>query len=70
MSAAERVPPHDVEAEEVVLGAAMLDPGACVNVLELLGEDDFYRHAHRTVFGAIAALEARGEPVDAPRSRR
>jgi replicative DNA helicase len=59
------LPPHDLEAEQAVLGAAMLDAAARTDVLERLGADDFYQPAHRTVFGAIAALEARGGPVDA-----
>lgn len=59
-----RKPPHDLEAEEGVLGAAMLSAEALAVVLERLGPEDFYRPTHRTVFGAMRALHARGVPVD------
>ncbi len=59
-----QLPPHDLEAEEAALGAAMLSADALLVVLTTLAEDDFYRPAHRTVFAAVAALEAAGRPVD------
>jgi hypothetical protein len=58
-------PPQDVAAEEAALGAAMLDPDACAEVLDRLAAEDFYRPAHRTVFEAIRALHRQGRPVDA-----
>jgi replicative DNA helicase len=58
------VPPHVVEAEQGVLGAALLDVGARRWLLEHLTEADFFRPAHRTVFAAIAAQVAAGRPVD------
>jgi hypothetical protein len=57
--------PHSVEAEEAVLGTAMLDPAALAVTLDALAEEDFYRPAHRTVFRAVAALQQRGQPVEA-----
>jgi len=65
LSPARRPPPNDVEAEEAVLGAAMLDAGTCAEVLGRLRAEDFYRPAHRAVYHAVAALTARGGPVDA-----
>ncbi len=62
--ASERVPPHNVEAEESVLGSMLLSKNAIAEVLELLHEDDFYRPAHRTVFAAILTLYSHGEAVD------
>jgi replicative DNA helicase len=59
----ERVPPHNVEAEESVLGSMLLSKDAIAEVLELLREDDFYRPAHRTVFRSV--LELYGDAVDA-----
>jgi replicative DNA helicase len=61
----ERVPPHNVEAEESVLGAMMLSPEAIATVVEAVGAVDFYRPAHQRIFGAILAVYGRGEPVDA-----
>jgi replicative DNA helicase len=61
----ERVPPHNLEAEESVLGSMLLSKDAIAEVLELLHEDDFYRPAHRTVFRSILELYSHGEAVDA-----
>jgi replicative DNA helicase len=61
----ERVPPHNVEAEESVLGSMLLSKDAIAEVLELLREDDFYRPAHRTVFHAVLELYGHGDAVDA-----
>jgi hypothetical protein len=62
---AQRTPPHDVRAEEGALGAAMLSEEALAVVLDRLTADDFYRPAHCTIYGALAELRDRGEPVDA-----
>lgn len=61
----ERVPPHNLEAEESVLGSMLLSKTAISEVLELLREEDFYRPAHRTVFHALLDLYGRGEVIDA-----
>ena len=59
-----RVPPHNLDAEVSVLGSMLLSRNAIAEVTELLGPDDFYRGAHRTVFEAMRGLYDRGEPVD------
>jgi len=59
-----RVPPHSLEAEVSVLGAAMLSRAAASDAVEFLRVDDFYRNAHRVVFEAVQQLTAAGEPVD------
>jgi replicative DNA helicase len=61
----ERVPPHNVEAEESILGSMLLSKDAIADVLELLHEDDFYRPAHRTVFRSVLDLYSHGGAVDA-----
>jgi replicative DNA helicase len=61
----ERVPPHNIEAEESVLGSMLLSKDAIAEVLELLREEDFYRPAHRTVFRSILDLYSHGGAVDA-----
>ncbi len=61
----ERVPPHNIEAEESVLGSMLLSKDAIAEVLELLHEDDFYRPAHRTVFQTVLGLYSHGQAVDA-----
>ncbi len=64
-SSYERVPPHNIEAEESVLGSMLLSKDAIAEVLELLSEEDFYRPAHRTVFRTVLDLYSRGQAVDA-----
>jgi replicative DNA helicase len=61
----ERVPPHNIEAEESVLGAMMLSAEAIATVVETVKADDFYRPAHQRLYGAILSVYGRGEPVDA-----
>jgi len=59
------VPPQSLDAEESVLGAMMLAPGAIAAVSEVLEDGDFYRESHAKVYRAALALYAKGEPVDA-----
>jgi replicative DNA helicase len=60
-----RVPPHNLEAEEALLGAMMLSRDAIAEALEIgLRPDDFYKPAHGHVYDAISSLYARGEEVD------
>jgi replicative DNA helicase len=60
----ERVPPHNIEAEQAVLAAMLIDREAITRVLQVLDTDCFYRQAHRLIFEAIYNLFERGEPVD------
>lgn len=61
------VPPQNLEAEESVLGAMMISPGAIAACSELLQADggEFYRESHAKIWRASLALYAKGEPVDA-----
>jgi replicative DNA helicase len=61
----DRVPPHNLDAEVSVVGSMLLDKDAIAEVTEIVGPEDFYRGAHRTMFEAIRDLYDRGEPVDA-----
>src|SRR5919198_1893569 len=64
-TAAPIAPPQNLEAEESVLGAMMLSPGAIAAVSEILDARDFYRESHSKIYLAALALYAKGEPVDA-----
>src|SRR5256885_11083753 len=59
------IPPQNLDAEESVLGAMMLSPGAIGAVSEVLDAGDFYRESHARIYRAALALYAKGEPVDA-----
>lgn len=58
-----RVPPHNIEAEQAVVGFAMTS-GNGFELLDGLVSDDFYSPAHKTLFGAINDLSKVGTPVD------
>lgn len=60
-----RVPPHNLEAEQSVLGSMLLSKTAVGEVLEALRPDDFYRDAHQTICECVRELFSSGEPVDA-----
>ena len=62
--AVERLPPHNLEAEEAVLGALLLDRDAIIRVAAALGPEDFYRGAHAAIYRAIVDLYNRREPPD------
>ena len=60
----DRQPPHNVEAEEAVLGAVLASGRLLAEVASLLEEADLYRPAHRAIWRAILRLADRGEPTD------
>jgi replicative DNA helicase len=60
----DRPPPHNLEAEEAVLGAVLAAGRLLAEVAALLEEVDFYRPAHRTIWRAMLRLADRGQPTD------
>lgn len=60
----ERVPPQNIEAEQAVLGAMLIDKEAIAKTTEVLSADDFYREAHRVIFSAMLELYNKNEAVD------
>ena len=60
----ERVPPQNIEAEQAVLGAMLIDKEAIAKATEVLSADDFYREAHRVIFSAMLELYNKNEAVD------
>jgi replicative DNA helicase len=61
----ERMPPHDVAAEQCVLGGMLLSKDAISDVIEVIRPADHYRPAHQLIHDAILDLYSRGEPADA-----
>ena len=61
----ERTPPHDLAAEQCVLGGMLLSKDAISDVLEVIRPNDHYRPAHQLVHEVILDLYGRGEPADA-----
>ena len=60
----DRQPPHNLEAEEAVLGAVLVSGRLLVEVAAVLEEADFYRPAHRAIWRAMLRLADRGQPTD------
>lgn len=59
-----RIPPQNIEAEQSVLGAILLDKEVLSNVTEIISGQDFYRDDHKEIFEAIMDLYERAEPID------
>jgi replicative DNA helicase len=60
----ERTPPHDLAAEQCVLGGMLMSKDAISDVMEVIRPADHYRPAHQVVHEAILELYGRGEPAD------
>ncbi len=61
---AERIPPHNKEAEISVLGAILIDSDVLLDVAEVLDATDFYEEAHKEIYQAIKELHLDSKPVD------
>lgn len=60
----DRTPPQNIDAEQAILGALLLDPEAVHTLPASLRPDDFYHHGHRLIFEAVLQLVDQGRPVD------
>ncbi|HRO97634.1 MAG TPA: DnaB-like helicase N-terminal domain-containing protein, partial [Ferruginibacter sp.] len=58
------MPPNDVEAEEVILGAILIEKGAFDRVADVLKPKMFYQEAHGHIFCAMVSLSDRHAPID------
>lgn len=61
---ADRIPPHNIEAERSVLGAALLSKDALADAIEILKPDDFYDGANKEIFKVMVNLFRENKPVD------
>jgi replicative DNA helicase len=61
---ADRLPPHNLEAEQAVLGAILIEPSVLLTVNERIKPEDFYRQGHQKLFQAMNELAQKGQPVD------
>ena len=59
-----KVPPHDIEAEQAVIGSMLTDKDAVISAIEVLKEEDFYREDNKAIYEAILNLYNRSEPID------
>ena len=59
-----KVPPHDIDAEQAVIGSMLTDKDAVIDAIEILKPDDFYRQDNKTIYEAAINLYNRAEPID------
>ena len=59
-----KVPPHDLEAEQAVIGSMLTDKEAVISAIETLTDDDFYREDNKIIYSAIMNLYNRGDAID------
>lgn len=59
-----KLPPHDIEAEQAVLGSMLTDKDAVIAGIEILKPEDFYREDNKAIYQAIYNLYRKGEPID------
>src|SRR5690554_3189319 len=60
----DRIPPQNIEAEQAVLGAILLDTDALVVVMERIDSDDFYRASHQRIYEVMLEISDEQEPID------
>ena len=59
-----KIPPHDVEAEQAILGCMLTDKDSVISAMEVLKEDDFYREDNKAIYSAMLTLYGKAEPID------
>jgi replicative DNA helicase len=59
-----KVPPHNLEAEQTILGSVLINNDALNQVVDILSSEDFYREAHAHIYGGMLSLYNRDDPVD------
>lgn len=59
-----KLPPQNIDAEESIISAILMDNNTLLDILDILRPEDFYRTAHQKIFGAISAMSDNGDPID------
>jgi len=59
-----KVPPHNIEAEQAILGGILMNNDAINQIMDLLSPDDFYREANEALFEGMVQLYGNDEPID------
>lgn len=59
-----KIPPHDIEAEQAILGSMLTDRDAVIAAIEIIKPEDFYREDNKAIYTSILNLYAKAEPVD------
>lgn len=61
---ADRLPPHNIDAEQSVLGAVLVDPAAIMKIIDMISPQSFYKPSHRLIFEAMLNLINHNEVID------
>lgn len=59
-----KIMPHNIEAEQAVLGCILIDVQAQADILGIMKEEDFYSQAHRDIFSSMIKIYQKSIPVD------
>ena len=59
-----KVPPHNLEAKQTILGGVLINNDALNQVVDILSSEDFYREAHAHIYDGMLSLYNRDDPVD------
>ena len=59
-----KVTPHNIEAEQSLLGSLLIDKDAIIKVGDIVNMDDFYKEGHMHIYEAMVGLYNKREPVD------
>ena len=62
--AQEKLPPHDIEAEEAVIGSLLIDPEAILKVATFLKPEDFFDETNQAIYQACLSLYQRNEVIN------
>lgn len=60
-----KILPHDIQAEQSVLGSIFISPDVLLSLADILSEEDFYKPSNKIVFKTMLSLLRKGEPIDA-----
>lgn len=61
---AEKLPPHDIEAEEAVIGSLIVDPDAIFKIVTFLAPEDFFDETYKVIYQACLSLHQRNEVIN------
>ena len=59
-----KLPPHNMEAEESVLSAILIDNDTLTDIADILRPKDFYKPSHQIIYTSMTELYNKSEPVD------
>ena len=59
-----KIMPHNIDAEQAVLGCLLIDSMCQTEIMTLIKVDDFYTDAHKAIFAAMLKIFKKNTPID------